>query len=370
MLTPAEQNTVREILAIELAQTGDIRAYVTSTFTPRDTPILRELPINLTKADDQATFILSYCLERRWPPPPGKALLDVLLATLVNAGNAALVPLRDRVARGEMFDPNPDPAKTLWVRETMPFFSRDMLRPIVKALLANDAQPILKIVGPEGSGKTYTRELIDHVCANTRTDVHVVSAEVAKGAGPSYSVEELADTLVTPTTRDLNTRPQRATSNYPASLSRWILNAAVQSPGRWIYVLDGFNQANLQEETRQLIETLAQQIANPGDYRKRMRLVLVDYDSRLPSVQAGALMSENVPPATALSPKALADCLAAHYNDLTARGRPKGNISGRDLEITAAALIKGATTNGSLNLGQLNETLTMLRMDDLGFPRT
>ena len=226
------------------------------------------------------------------------------------------MPLRDRVALGDNYDPNPDPFLSLWLRDTMPFFSRSQLRPIVKALIANNSQPILRVIGPEASGKTYTRELIDHVCTSTRSDVHVVLAEVAKGAGPSYPVEELADTLVTPTVRDVATRPPRTASNYPASLCRWILNAAVQSPGRWIYVLDGFNQRDLQSETRQLVETLAQQIANPGDYRKRMRLVLVDFDTPLPSVQVGAAMNESVPPASTLTPHALADCLDAHYRDL------------------------------------------------------
>ena len=44
MLTPAEQVTVRDALANELAATGDVRTYVTTTFTPREALILRELP--------------------------------------------------------------------------------------------------------------------------------------------------------------------------------------------------------------------------------------------------------------------------------------------------------------------------------------
>jgi hypothetical protein len=366
MLTPTEQTTVIDTLANELAQSGDVRTYVTTTFTPREGPILRELPTTLVKPDDQAAFVVSYCLEQRWPLPPDKALMEVLLAAMVTSGRADLVPLRDRVALGDKFDPNPDPFMSLWVRDTLPFFSRTQLRPIVKALLGNNSQPILRITGPEASGKTYTRELIDHVCTSTRTDVHVALAEVAKGAGPSYPVEELADTLVTPTIRDVATRPLRTTSNYPASLSRWILNAAVQSPGRWIYVLDGFNQPNLQSETRQLVETLAQQIANPGDFRKRMRMVLVDFNARLPSVQVGAVMNEIVPPAATLTPQALADCLDAHYRDLATRGRPKGTVVRSELEATAASLIADATSNDALDLQQLNDTLTQLRMADLG----
>jgi hypothetical protein len=366
MLTPSEQKTVQEALAVALAEGGDVRAYVKATFAPRDVNILRDLPTNLTKSDEQATFILSACLDSRWPPPPELSLLELLLTALVTTGDTALVPLRDRVRLGESADPNPDPVKTLWVRETMPFFSRDKLRPTVKVLLTADAQPILRIIGPsEKSGKTYTGELIDHASAVTRRDVHVVIAEVAKGAGPSYGPEDLADTLVTPTTRDVNTRPKRTASSYPAALCRWILNAAIQSPGRWIYVLDGFNQTNLQEETRQLVEALAQQIAGPGEFRKRMRLVLIDYEAKLPSVHLGTLLDDHVPAPATLTANDIAVCLAEHYDDLARRGRPKGSLDANALAQTAQALLVDASTNGSPSLQILNDMLTQLRLDDL-----
>jgi hypothetical protein len=247
----------------------------------------------------------------------------------------------------------------------MPFFSRCKLRPAVKTLLAANAQPILRIIGPERSGRTYTSELIDHVCAMTRLDVHVIPVIVAKGAGPSYTVEDLADTLVAPTTRDVSSRPARSSSNYPATLCRWALNAAIQLPGRWIYVLDGFNQPDLQDETRQLVQSLAQQIAGPGEFRKRMRLVLIDYDVKLPNVQLGALLDEQVPPPAALKPAEVAACLAAHYADLDRRGRSKGAVNHDELTATATALIAEASAEGALSLQTLNEILTTLRVADL-----
>ena len=366
MLTTDEQVAVQNALAEALAEDGDVRAYVTATFSARSSAMLRDLPTNLTKPDQQAEFVLSFCLDRRWPPPPEKSLLEVLLAALVTGGRTALAPLRDRVRLGEAADPNPDPVKALWVRDTMPFFSRDRLRPIVKALLAADAQPIMKIIGPEKSGKSYTQELIDHVCAVTRRDVRVVSAEVAKGAGPSYTVKDLAQTLVTPTIRDVSLLPPPTASSYPAELCRWVLNAAIQSPGRWIYVLDGFDQPDLQEGTRQLVQALAQQIGGPGEFRKRMRLVLIDYEARLPNVHLGALLKDQVPSPCTVTSDDIAACLAMHYADLAKRGRSKGTPGSNDLTQTAQALLTDASTSGSPSLQVLNDMLTQLRLDDLG----
>jgi len=339
---------------------------VIATFSARSSAILRDLPTNLTIPGQQAEFLLSFCLDKRWPFPPEKSLLEVLLTALVNGGWTSLAPLRDRVRLGETADPNPDPVKALWVRDTMPFFSRDKMRPIVKTLLGADAQPIMKIVGPEKSGKSYTRELIDHVCAATRRDVRVVTAEVAKGAGPSYAVEFLAETLVTPTIRDVSLRPARTASSYPAALCRWVLNAAIQSPGRWIYVLDGFDQIDLQEETRQLVQALAQQIGGVGEFRKRMRLILIDYEANLPSVHLGALLKDHVPAPSTVTSNDIAACLAVHYDDLAMRGRSKGVLGSNGLTQAAQALLTEASTNGSPSLQALNDMLTQLRLDDLG----
>ena len=364
MLTPEEQLAVQGALTTVLAADGNVRQFITATFGNRSGAMLRELPASLVMPDRQAAFVLMQCLDARWPAPqqpPLASLLEVLLTTLITGGEASLVALRDRVQHG--VDPNPDPVMTFWVNETLPFFSRQQLRPVVKSLLGRDAQPILKIVGPRSAGKSYSRWLIDHVCA-LRIDHHVVVADLAEGIGPSFPVEELADTLVTPIA-DHPPRPPRAASNYAASLGRWILNAAINVPGRWIFVLDGFNQPDLQEETRELVRNLAQVIAGPGDFRKRMRLVLIDYEATLPNVHIGTILFEQVPAPTALTADDLAACLRAHYDDLNARGRPRGTLQPTALTQTANVLLADASAAGSPDLKKLNDELTLLRLNDL-----
>lgn len=366
MLTLDEQQKVLAALEIALGRV-EVRTFIDSTFTPRHQEILRYLPNTLTTPVLQATYVLSWCLNSRWPPPPTPALLDTLLQTLVKADAPTLVPLQARVSQGPDHDPNRQVGNALWVRETMPFFSRAKLRPVIMQLLESDAQPILRIVGPPKSGKSYTRELIEHVCAESRPDIQVVLAEIPEGTGPSYRAKDLADTLVTPTIRNVSDVPaDDHSSDYPATLCRFVLNAAINSPGRWIYVLDGFNQPHIKKQTRELVQAFAASIAGTGTFRKRMRLVLVDYPTSLPRVQLGTVLDDTVPEVAELTVAEVEACLLAHYDDIQFRfGRPKPlpNV----LQTVAHGLLAKAVQKPE-PLNELNVNLTFLRLADLGRP--
>jgi hypothetical protein len=363
MLTVGEQTVVADALASRLAIVG-VRTFVTAALAPFDVELLRLLPTDLGTADAQAMFVISYCLDSQWDKTP--SLLERLLATLIVAGVAtdALMPLHERVHN--RIDPNPDPAMALWVGAEMPFFGRASLRPLVKSLLAADARPILQIVGPaidgEECGKTYTRWLLEYAC-NLRNDVHSVFVSLPKGYGPSYAVEFLAEALVAPTSRDVASRPQRSQSDYPATLCRWVLNAAILTPGKWIYILDGFSQQDLQAETRALIDTLAFEITG-GVYRKRMRLVLIDHSRAIAQVQRAQILRDDVPAATAVAEDEIKACLRAHYADLSRRGRPTIPDEA-SLTTIAQALLGTAPAGPAKRLDVLNSTLSKLREEDL-----
>lgn len=362
MLTPAEQIIVQGALADAIAPDGKPQPFIMATFGNRAQAMLLAVPTTLSTVEQHAAFVLGQCLDARWPPPPELSLMEVMLTALVNAGGPPpLVGLRDRVHRGEGDDPNPDPVKTLWVNDTMPFFSRATLRPVVKTFLNRDIQPILRILGPADAGKSYTRWLIHHVIG-LRTDQRVLLAEVSDGTGPSYTVEELVEELLT--TVPHPNMPPRATSNYPAAVSRWILNTVTNTQRRTILVLDGFNQPDLLEETRELVRNLAQRIAGANDVRKLIRLVLIDYDASLP-VPLGAITSDTVPDPATLTADDVAACLSAHYADLTSRGRARGAITPAELTLTAQGLLADAKAGGTPNLQSLNDMLTQLRLDDL-----
>jgi len=371
MLTLAEQGVVQKAIGVAIAADGSARPFITATFGTRAQALLLAMPPagSLTTLDQHAAFVLGQCLDARWPPPPALSLMEVMLTALIAGGDASLVPLRDRVHLGEASDPNPDPVKTLWVNDTMPFFSRALLRPVVKAFLDKDAQPILRIIGAEDpnknskSGKSYSRFLIDHV-TRLRSDQRVLFAEVPEKTGPSYAIEELIDQLLV--TLPHPNVPPRANSNYAAAVARWIVNTVlINAPGRSILVLDGFNQTDLLEETREVVRLLAQQIAGVGDVRKRLRLVLIDYDAAIPNVPLGAFTKDSVPDVATVTVADVEACLAAHYKDMTDRQQLPAPPAATVLSQTATGFVADAKANGALNLQALNDMLTQLRLDDL-----
>jgi hypothetical protein len=363
MLKPDEQPFVKDAIATRLAIIG-VRPFVTSVLAPNDVEFLKQLPSDFVTTDAQAASLLGYCLDSDWVSRP--SLLERVLAALITAGIevAALTPIRTRVASG--VNPNPDPAKALWLDAEMPFFGRDSLRPLITSLLSGYATPILQIVGPqvdgEECGKTYSRWLLEYAC-NLRQDVNPIFVGLAKGLGPSYPVESLAEALVAPTGRDITLRPPRTQSDYPTALGKWVLNAAMLTPGKWIYILDGFSQKDLQAETRALVDALALDISG-GVYRRRLRLVLIDYPDAPSQVQQAHILQDVVPAAKAVAEDEIKACLRAHYADLARRG---GGAAPDDasLRVVAEGLLGTAPPGPAKRLKQLNITLSKLRQEDL-----
>ena len=64
-------------------------------------------------------------------------------------------------------------------------------------------------------------------------------------------------------------------------------------PGRQLIVLDGYGQEALNPEVRSTIEFLASKVIS-GMYRKKIRLVLLDYPHPLPGVGPLDLSAEQL----------------------------------------------------------------------------
>jgi hypothetical protein len=360
MLTRDETREVTDAVATVLSNEGDVRAFISTVFTGNDTELLRDLPMNLVIALQQAQFIVNYCLGSRWSKNP--SMLEQLLDKLVNNYSYRFVVQLDRVRAKT--DPNPDPVVALWLASHMPFFSRKLLRPVLMCLVSSDTQPILRVVGPQADGdecgKSYTAELIQHI-RDARTDLRIAPARIEKGLGPSVTAEEVAMALVAPTGKELKL-PERSSSSYAKILCFWILNQSMSTPDRWIYVLDGFDQPDVQNETKELVNALARELTG-GEYRKRIRMVLVAYSSPLLGVPEVKILKEEVPPATAVTTVEIADCLAAHYADLVTRGQAP--VPRSVVDTVAQQLVQGAPAGPAMRLWHLNDKLTKLRQDDL-----
>lgn len=360
MLTQQETRDVADAIAAELSTGVDVRVFISTVFIGNDAELLRDLPMNLATLQQQAQFVVNYCLSSRWSKTP--AMMDQLLEQLTNNYGRDFTLQLNRVRTRT--DPNPDPVVALWLASHMPFFSRKLLRPVLSCLVSSDTQPILRVVGPPADGdecgKSYTAELIQHI-RDAQTDLRVAPARIEKGLGPSVTAEEVAMALVAPTGRELKL-PERSSSSYAKILCFWILNQSMSTPDRWIYLLDGFDQPDVQNETKELVNALARELTG-GEYRKRIRMVLVAYSSPLLGVPEVKILKEEVPPATTVTSVEIADCLAAHYADLVTRGQAP--VPRSVVDTVAQQLVQGAPAGPAMRLWHLNDKLTKLRQDDL-----
>jgi hypothetical protein len=352
MLKVDEFPMVVNEVADHLGPTGDVRTFISVVFTPNHKPILGALPTNLSSLGDQAQWLVEYCLVSRWGVNP--SLLESLLIRLVDvAGKGGLAPLRDRVHRRE--DPTPDIFQARWVLANQPFFDRKQIRVSAKLLLEQSEQPILRVNGPHGSGKTYTSELLAFVMERARPDLHVVVATLEDLSGPSYEVTELAETLTLPMRID-ETVPVRSTSSYPAALCRWIIRNTVKQPGVWVFVLDGFGQQDVKAEVRELVQNLAKQVFTP-EIAKRLRLVLLDYDQPLLGNWRARTLDDNLPDPASISPADLEECLKAYNKRMEEDGKPHKVIEASGVGQLAASLVERAPEQSTERLRGLYDQL-------------
>jgi hypothetical protein len=351
MLSLQEQQQILVDLTEVLGAAGNIREFVRVVFLRGHQDILASLPTDLNTVADQSSWLLYYCLWSEWEFDP--SLMEYLLARLIAKGRVSHVAARDRIHRKEY--PPDDVFDHKWIHDEMPFFDRRGLRLQLRSVLSRSGQPIVRINGPDGSGKSYTHEFLDYLAGGHRQNLHVVYKELPLGLGPSLTAQDLAESLVAPMPIQGNNTPDRTGSSYPAILCRWVLRSAMQSSGVWVFVLDGFDQKDVSDETRLLIQSLAQEIS-AGEYRKRLRLFLINYKSEIPRI-LGPKIAEDVagPP----SEDDILDCLAAHYRERP----PTGNLTVDVNELRAAArrIIGEAPPSGRPQLVSLFDQLTALR---------
>ena len=355
MLTPDERRLVIDEFADHIGLTGDVRQFISVVFGTNQQSLLLALPTNYTTVPDQAQFVVDHCLESRWSVDP--SLLELLLAQLVTyGGKGNLAALRNRVhAR---LDPNPNVYKTLWVLADQPFIDRSNLRPKLTQLIEKNDRPILRVWGARGSGKSYTSELLNYVMDRARPDVHVASATLSIGNGPSYEVSELVETLALAFSPD-EPIPERRNSSYAGALCRWVVRNTLKKPGIWIYLLDGFGQTDVTDEIREFVQMLAQQVCAP-EFSRRLRLMLLDFDKPLTGNWRAKTLDDALPDPLSIQNQDLEDCLAAHNQRMHEQGTPNKAIKIEDLAVLANALRERAVSEPAEPLRSLYEALLNL----------
>lgn len=352
MLTPGETMLVETYLATAIQADLNPRQTVRLIFPVGTGPTLTELPYNETP-QAYAAWVVAYCLGQRWPSPPAVSMMETLLAWLVNtklvgALAAPLQRVKDRI------DPNPDPYEAQWLLADLPFFDRDTLRPLVRSFIQMPDRPFLCVKGDDAYGRTYTSEYFDYLREKV-PGLRVVFEDLPAGNAATYTVLDLVRKLTGPMAFQETIPTGNGSSSSGAELCRWFIPIALRQPARWVFVLDGFGQRDIQPPVKEFISCFANGIRK-GEERQRLRLVLLGCDILDPQ-QLRVTHVESLQPACNISQQHLVSCLA----ELNARRQSLGKPPLADLVTLAAGMLAAAPPNGKARLESLNDQLSALR---------
>jgi hypothetical protein len=343
---------VLDELATAFASSPDARALCFVIFSGEALDVLRDLPLGSMMPLEFSHVVVDICLASRWSREP--SMLERLLTYLVNTrGAGALAVLLPRVR--QRIDPNSSVYAASWVLGDHPFIDRQELRDRARRLVENNTTPILRVTGPANAvGRTYGRRYFEHLEDTLAGILHVIAAELSRGNGPSYEVDELAEALCSQMGVVESPPPRSLGGSYSSRLCQWVLRHALARPGIWLLVLDGFGQEGVKAEVREMIEAMASLIPT-GQYRRRVRLVLVDYPHALPRVTPADTIEEILQSPEVLTSRDLIPCI----EECNLRLRASGGVGIRPAAVSelAAGIVSRAPTSGRARLESFNEQL-------------
>jgi hypothetical protein len=351
VLTGDERTDVEGEVATVLSGSG--RTVCKAIFGIEADAVLVALP-EITDWPTLAYELVTYCVRSRWTKQP--ALLDLLLTYLINIrGVGRYQPILARVQ--QQVDPNPDPYKMAWLGGGHPLIDRGDLRTHIRVLVEQDARALLRVnAAPETFGRSYSRRFLQHIEDTPTVDTHIVAEELTRGTGPSYQITDLAGALAAQL-GVTNPVPGPTGSLYPRSLAQWVLGNFGARRGKWIIFLDGFGQPGLNPEVKQMIEAFAMLIPT-GTYRKKVRLVLIDYPHALPQVSPLDMLEEDLRPVVSLTKDDLMPCIIEW--DAVRLEQKKQQLPAGDLPELAARMIQRAPAAGKERLEFFNQQLREL----------
>lgn len=282
----------------------------------------REIQLQ-TNLWDYALEVISVC-ERRYRQDPTwmQALLDSL-------GNAAAVEIRRRLTRerdaaiqaeaaavaaavtGQVSDPFSD--TRLYRGEA--FLDRRKLREALRRLAADQGPNVLVVNGPPGSGRSYTRALIEH--ASRRLGTFQVAWIPLEEAGVKLEPDGLAWQIACKLGRRDAPVPARQSTGkrWAQDLALWLLSLPRPGEPVWWILLDGFDDPDIPEDTIALMQNLALHICS-GEAQRRFRLVLLEYPRPLPHSIRRAVVPEELQPPDAIGEVDVRDYFEAFFRGL------------------------------------------------------
>ena len=321
MLTLSERDQVILELTNTISKGTDVRLMVRAALVDDDesTRLLRLLPIGVTNPGDLASILVAACIRDQWRTQPTCWLASII--TRLNL-SVQLPAFRDIVNRvNAKINPNPDPFDKTWLRrERLPFFNRVKFRAMAKDLIESGDQPILKVNGPAGSGRSFSLDALGAITSiEPRPPIVFAAARINAEFQALYKVRQLASELASQmklsqpaqpgdANEPSDGLPPEAGSSYPATLARWILFNARQQPHLHVFVIEGAFAQDVDPDIPLFVNSLSQQICLPTQ-RQQMRLILIDAPRELVGVQDADWVEERLTDAAKLTPNDLVPCI-------------------------------------------------------------
>jgi hypothetical protein len=353
VLSKGERAQIEQELATALAAQSNPQSLLRVIFLGQADSILLQLPSGVLPREIAFTAIQT-CLESRWTFDP--SLLQMLLEYLIDVrGVGAFDEILTRVR--QRIDPNQSIYNAAWLVGRRPFFDRRDFRSRVQRMIEQNGWAILCVSAvAESFGRTYSRYFLQHLEDSSPSAVHVLYVGLSVGTGPSYQVLDLLEAVDSQLGAE-DPIPARTGSSYPVSAALWMLKQIIKRPGCWLVVLDGFGQKELNPEVRATIEELAVRVPT-GQYRLRIRLVLLDYPQELPNVSPADMLVEDLPLSDSIVRADLEPCLEAWDAERMQCGM--AGMAAGELERLADGMLGRAPLTGKERLEVLNIELTKL----------
>jgi hypothetical protein len=175
----------------------------------------------------------------------------------------------------------PDPFESLVMRGGRVFIARDDLRQKLKLIGTENFSCVLVVNGTKCSGKTYTRDFVNHLKRRDLATERVVYVDVDKEVN---TPDDLLKSLGRPL--GLQTIPARTSEQdaktWVPSVGPWVRDGVEKKKEdgieTWWFILDGFSEKTHESTTYDLIRELAT-IADRD--LQEIRLLLLNYGQRL-----------------------------------------------------------------------------------------
>lgn len=187
-----------------------------------------------------------------------------------------------------------DAFETCFLRGEQPFVDRADLRDHLRNLVNGAGSRVLVVNGPPISGKSYSLEYIAYLAEALGGPFRIafidLREESSSAIGPDAVVRSLAHQMSL-AVASIPTQAAQA-ARWVQELRDWIMGGIAQTGSSWCFIFDGFDHADVPEETRQLLKHL---MSRAHKLTPALRVILLNYtEQMLPQDIAAFVKRETV----------------------------------------------------------------------------